>query len=96
MLSTALLVRAIFILVILLLIIVNWGYFKPVRGGPLSDDQKFSGEAWRIQQSAAIRDYLPITADEDPKSQRKLLEKEGVEFDKNGKVDLNRFGYFLS
>ncbi|MEK7551599.1 MAG: MGMT family protein [Patescibacteria group bacterium] len=31
-----------------------------------------------------------------PKSQRKLLEKEGVEFDKNGKVDLNRFGYFLS
>lgn len=31
-----------------------------------------------------------------PNAQRELLEKEGIRFNKNGKVDLNKFGYFLS
>jgi len=60
--------------VILVLVIgTNWNYFKPVRSGELTDEEKFSGEAWRIQQQAGIRDYLPIEAKKDPDSQRKLL-----------------------
>lgn len=31
-----------------------------------------------------------------PKFQKKLLEKEGIKFNKKGKVDLDKFGYFLS
>jgi methylated-DNA-protein-cysteine methyltransferase related protein len=31
-----------------------------------------------------------------PKLQRKLLENEGVKFDKNGTVNLKEFGYFIS
>ena len=57
----------------LALIIFNWNYFKPVRSGPLTDSQKFSGEAWRIQQQAGIRDYLPIGAKKDPASARTVL-----------------------
>lgn len=49
---------------------VNWNYFKPVRNGSLTDEGKFSGEAWRIQQQAGIRDYLPIGAKKDPNSKR--------------------------
>jgi len=54
-------------------IIWNFGFFKPVRMGPTSDEERFSGEAWRIQQGAGIRDYLPLTADDDPDIQRKDL-----------------------
>lgn len=31
-----------------------------------------------------------------PSVQKKLLEKEGVKFNKKGEVDLDKFGYFLS
>jgi len=31
-----------------------------------------------------------------PRVQEQLLKKEGVEFDTKGKVNLNKFGYFLS
>jgi len=49
-----------------MVIAFNWNYFKPVHGGPLTDQQKFSGEAWRLQTQAGIRDYLPIEAKDDP------------------------------
>jgi len=55
------------------LIIFNWNYFKPVHSGPMTDEQKFSGEAWRLQQQAGIRDYLPISAKKDPEKQRQSL-----------------------
>ena len=58
---------------LLAVILVNWNYFKPVRNGEMTDEEKFSGEAWRIQQQAGIRDYLPINADKDPDMQRKNL-----------------------
>lgn len=54
-------------------LILNWNYFKPVRSGPLTDEQKFSGEAWRLQQQAGILDYLPATAKEPPDSQQKTV-----------------------
>ena len=41
-------------------------YFMPGKWGPLSDEEKFSGEAWRKQQSASITDYLPKTVDRVP------------------------------
>jgi hypothetical protein len=58
------------ICILLSVIGINWNYFKPVRIGSLTDEQKFSGEAWRIQQQAGIRDYLPINAKKDPNSKR--------------------------
>lgn len=56
-----------------LVIFFNWNYFAPVHAGPLTDDMKFTGEAWRIQMQAGIRDYLPITAKDDPNEARKNL-----------------------
>lgn len=55
------------------LIIFNWNYFKPGHMGPVTDEEKFSGEAWRIQQTAGIYDYLPKTADIAPQEQRKEM-----------------------
>jgi hypothetical protein len=52
------------------LIAFNWNYFKPGFKGPVTDEEKFSGEAWRIQQTAGIYDYLPVTAEIAPQEQR--------------------------
>ncbi|MFA5828017.1 MAG: glycosyltransferase family 39 protein [Candidatus Shapirobacteria bacterium] len=41
---------------------INFNYFHPVRSGPVSDLEKFSGESWRLQTTASIYDYLPKTA----------------------------------
>jgi hypothetical protein len=56
----------------ILIVIVNWKYFLPEYGkmGPITDEQKFSGKAWEYQQTSAIYDYLPKTADTAPKSQK--------------------------
>ncbi len=54
-------------------IISNWNFFKPVHSGPLTDEQKFSGEAWRIQTQAGILDYLPAGAKDDPEKPRNGL-----------------------
>jgi hypothetical protein len=53
----------------------NWNYFLPEKGkmGPLTDQEKFSGAAWELQQTAGIYDYLPITAKEAPKGPQKVL-----------------------
>ncbi len=48
------------ILVLILGVIVwNWNYFRPESMGPLPDKEKFSGQAWEVQQTAGIYDYLP-------------------------------------
>lgn len=53
----------------------NWVFFKIERFGPVTVAEKFSGEAWRIQQTAGIYDYLPKTAEMAPQAQRtKLVE----------------------
>jgi hypothetical protein len=49
-------------LTIVLLLIINTGYFKPLTFGPISDDEKFSGQNWTRQVTASIYDYLPTTA----------------------------------
>ena len=58
--------------IILTIIVISWNlvFFKPVRTGPVTDAEKFSGEAWRLQQGAGIYDYLPNTAKEAPIHQR--------------------------
>lgn len=61
-------------LVILLgagVIIWNFNYFRVERIGPVTDQEKFSGEAWRLQQTAGIYDYLPKTTKIAPQSARK-------------------------
>ncbi len=62
-------------LLIVILLIFNWNYFKPEHGkmGPLTDEQKFNGKAWSLQQTAGIYDYLPSTAKEAPKEPQKSL-----------------------
>ena len=60
---------------IILLVIINWNYFKPEKGklGPLTDEQKFTAAAWELQQTAGIYDYLPKGAIQAPQEPRKYL-----------------------
>lgn len=52
------------------IVVAGWSYFLPENGrmGPLTDDEKFKGAAWDLQQTAGIYDYLPITAEMAPRS----------------------------
>lgn len=66
-------------LVVVLLLIVGvvgygWAFFIPQNGklGPLSDEEKFTGAAWELQQTAGIYDYLPNTAKMAPQGPRKV------------------------
>ncbi len=47
---------------VLLLAIFNLNYFHPLKSGPITDAQKFSGKAWTNQITSGIYDYLPKTA----------------------------------
>ncbi len=48
---------------IILIILLNWGYFRPEKFYfGMNDQQKLSGALWEEQQKAAILDYLPQTA----------------------------------
>lgn len=57
-------------LLVIIVISWNWVFFRAENVGPVTDEQKFSGEAWRIQQVAAIFDYLPSTAEMAPQNPR--------------------------
>ena len=47
---------------ILLTVVLNWGYFKPKEFYLINDTQKLSGESWDLQRRGALLDYLPTTA----------------------------------
>ncbi|MBI4028841.1 MAG: hypothetical protein HY376_00520 [Candidatus Blackburnbacteria bacterium] len=51
----------------------NWQFFKPERMGPLTDQEKFSGAAWDLQQTAGIYDYLPKDASTAPKAPQRSV-----------------------
>jgi len=50
----------------------NFGYFQPEEMGPITDQQKFTGVAWDMQQTAGIYDYLPGTAEFAPQARREV------------------------
>lgn len=54
---------AVVVVLSIFIVIFNWNYFLPNGGrmGALTDEQKFSGMAWELQQKATIQDYLPNT-----------------------------------
>lgn len=56
------------VFVSLALITTNYKYFFPVTFGPITDAQKFSGQAWTNQITSGIYDYLPKTASTAAKS----------------------------
>ena len=60
---------------VIVLVFLNWSYFLPKGGkmGPLTDEEKFTGVAWELQQNGGINDYLPINAKIAPDSPRKIL-----------------------
>ncbi len=58
---------------IVILAVFNWNYFKPEKMGPLTDEEKFTGAAWELQQTAGIFDYLPKSAMENPREAPKAL-----------------------
>jgi hypothetical protein len=62
-------------LLIVVCILSNWFYFLPKDGkmGNLTDQEKFSGEAWQLQLTAGIYDYLPQTAKMAPKAEAKVI-----------------------
>lgn len=53
-------------LLIVLVVVWNWNFFRPASMGPMTDSEKFSGKAWEFQQTAGIYDYLPITSPKAP------------------------------
>jgi len=57
--------------ILIILLITNISHFYPVYSGPLTDDQKFSGDSWTRQITSSIYDYLPKTANTAPKSTAK-------------------------
>lgn len=73
-------------ILVFLVVVWNWEFFKVERIGPVTDSEKFSGEAWRLQQTAGILDYLPTTAEMAPQNQR------GVEVEiMTGKGEVSNF-----
>lgn len=58
---------------IIAVILFNWTYFLPEYGklGKLTDEEKFTGAAWDLQQTAGIYDYLPLNAKRAPNSPKK-------------------------
>ena len=60
---------------VIVLVFLNWNYFLPKGGemGPLTDEEKFRGVAWELQQNGGIYDYLPIYAKIAPNSPRETL-----------------------
>ena len=56
----------IWILLVLLVTILNFSYFKPEKFIQTTDEQLLTGEVWRKQIMRSIFDYLPIFAKEPP------------------------------
>jgi len=53
---------------IILVILLNFGYFKPEKHFPsMTDKEKLSGEEWKNQSMATLLDYLPKKVQEFPK-----------------------------
>jgi len=63
------------VLLVGILLALNWNYFKPQNGkmGKLTDEEKFTGAAWELQQTAGIYDYLPIYAEMAPNGPQKSV-----------------------
>ncbi|HRT39936.1 MAG TPA: hypothetical protein P5299_01040 [Candidatus Woesebacteria bacterium] len=51
-----------FFTLLVLIILINAHHFRFVTAGPITDEQKFSGQAWTNQITSGIYDYLPKTA----------------------------------
>lgn len=53
----------------------SWSYFLPEHEhmGSLTDEEKLTGKAWSLQQTAGIYDYLPATAKTAPKAPQAVL-----------------------
>jgi len=49
-------------------VILSWNYFRPNGGelGRISDEEKFSGVWWEMQQGGGVSDYLPKSAELPP------------------------------
>lgn len=59
------------ILLLVILFLINFKFFIPIHYGPITDEQKFSGQAWVNQVTSGIYDYLPKTAGTAAKSAAK-------------------------
>jgi len=70
-----LIARVLSLILLLAVLIYSWNYFLPEHGrlGPLTDEEKLSGVAWDMQQTAGIYDYLPAAARTAPKEPRKTV-----------------------
>lgn len=61
------------VVLVVLVIIFNFQFFRPEKMGPLTDEEKFSGAAYDLQQTAGIYDYLPKGAKTAPKEPRRTV-----------------------
>jgi len=58
----------IFFMLSFILVILSWSFFRPNGGelGRISDEEKFSGVWWEMQQGGGVNDYLPKAAKRPP------------------------------
>ncbi|MCJ7805582.1 hypothetical protein MUP46_02970 [Patescibacteria group bacterium] len=59
----------------ILLIFINWNYFKPEKMIPMTDEKYLSGAAWKFR--VVWEYFLPITAKAPPTTNRKVLAEVG-------------------
>lgn len=57
---------------IIIIFLLNWGYFRPHEFYKITDTEKLSGQLWDDQRRGAILDYLPKTALEPREAASKL------------------------
>lgn len=50
------------LLIITPIIFINYAYFQPKSWQNITDEYKFTGEQWMLQQTTSINDYLPTSA----------------------------------
>jgi len=53
-------------ILVFLVILFNFGFFRPARWYDITDKEKFAGELWKKQLTISIFDYLPIFAQMPP------------------------------
>ena len=86
-----------FIVLVVAALAYSWNFFLPQHGklGPLTDQEKFTGAAWELQQTAGIYDYLPNTAEMAPQGPRREIAEviEGDGHVHSGKQGTNWFTF---
>lgn len=63
----------VFLSIYLTILVFYASYFRPSERIFLTDEEKFSGESWQLQQTVSINDYLPVYVKNAPTKEASFL-----------------------